>query len=239
LFAALPAAASATPCGFGTLASYMAPGFSCTLASATLSGFTFSSSASGGATALNSNDIYVDPTDYGPADGFSIDWESPSFAGLGSTVWQATAGQQLNFAITYSAADAPGYLLYYYSPIPETRLTGDGTWSEFDSVSSPSVGVVASETGNVCGPLITNCPPNEGGIDLQTVAPYDLADFIFTNSYTLDGGHDGSVTFLDNWTATNEETAAVPEPATLLLFGMGLAVLGMANLRRQKSGNYP
>src|ERR1700722_3021667 len=141
LLAAIPAMASAAPCGFASLSTYMTAGFSCTLASATLSGFTLSSSASGGATALNGNDIYVDPTDYGPADGYEIDWESARTAGLGSTIWQATAGQQLSFTIGYSAAEAPGYLLYYYSPVVESTLAGDGTWSLGNSVSSPSVGI--------------------------------------------------------------------------------------------------
>lgn len=234
LLAAIPALASATPCSFGSLTSYMVPGFSCTLASATLSGFTFSSSATGGATASNGTDIYVDPTDYGPADGYEIDWESPSTAGVGSTTWQAGAGQQLSFTITYSTADAQGYLLSYYSPTPEAVLTGDAAWSEFDSVSSPSVGIVASQTGNGCGPQIANCGSNEEGMNLQTVAPYNLADFTFNDAYTLDGGQDGSVTMSDDQAFTNEETASVPEPATLLLFGAGLLVFGLTNRARLK-----
>jgi hypothetical protein len=243
----------------------MAAGFSCTLAGGTLSGFALSSSARGaGATALTGGDIYVDPFDGGVGDGFILQYESQNYAGLGSGLWTAGSGQQLNFTVSYNIAyvpndypiawlddfilnaspltlDATGNLIFGTGNNP--IVTGDANTTVLDEASNASAGFVNSELLEECGPLVVGCNPNlGGGFNLQPGAVPTLSDLMIESDFTIDGGQSGTANLLGLWTGVveNEVSASsVPEPSTLLLFSPGLAGLSMLIGFRRRSRKRP
>jgi hypothetical protein len=249
LLAGIPAAASATPCEFAPLTTYMAAGYSCTLGGGTLSRFALSSSATGaGATALTASEIYVDPFDGGVGDGWILQYESPSYTGLGTGLWETGPGQQLNFTISYSLAYEPNdYPVAFVDDYPlsasqdllnsgsvnQPFLTGDGEAKVLDEASNAVAGFSNSELLEECGPLVTSCRANGGGaFNLQPGDVPTLSDLFISSEFTIDGGQSGSADVLGLSTAVVENTSTVPEPTTLVLFGMGLVGLGLINRTR-------
>jgi hypothetical protein len=80
-------------CGAGSLATYDASGYQCTLGDYTLLDFTFSSSATGGATLLSDSQITVDPT------GSTPNALSVQFSAAGG--FNAGAGQTAQYIVQY------------------------------------------------------------------------------------------------------------------------------------------
>ncbi len=236
---AFPAIANATPCGLGTLASYMTTGFSCTLGAGTLSNFTLTSTASGGATPLAADDIVIATEDTG-AGLWAFQFETPNFAGLSSEDWVATAGQQIDFTISYELSYGPGtvandrFLNLFADGNQELLgaaatfpvLTGDGlvAVTETQSDTMPEGPISLAQ----CGPLVSSCPGNAGTY-VFSVQPLDssVSDFTISDAFTLDGGQQGSAEMPGLLAFQFEQPATVPEAPALALLGAGLALLGL------------
>jgi hypothetical protein len=72
------------PCVVGTVADYQAAGFQCTMGSYTLEQFTFSDSATGGASLVDPSNISVVPT-FNAATGIAVEFDANFSANVGQT----------------------------------------------------------------------------------------------------------------------------------------------------------
>ena len=103
---------SAAPCMTGTLASYMAmASLGCELGSLTVSGFTYTASAGGGAAEITADQIAVTPL-LPPVGTFGLQFAAP---------WSVEAGQSQGANITYRVTSSAGTL-----PVQQVNLDGAG-----------------------------------------------------------------------------------------------------------------
>ena len=225
--------ASATPVcpSGGSLSTYLASGYSCQLGDDIFSNFSYSSSASGGATAVAASGITVYTE--GPGSDAHFGYSSNGFQFTAS--WDATAGQATDSNIGYTItttghAQLEDFFLGEAGP-PTNAVTPDGA---------------ATVTENGCGPA--PCTPNQfsaevwmyGGPNyIYNFKPTDEVTFPLTDSATMDevinvtGGANGDAHL--NLVNNAFSELIIPEPMSAGFVGAGLALLGICCLRRREA----
>ena len=192
-------------CQTGSLAAYMAPGFSCTLGSLTFSTFFYTGTATN-STPLSASQITVTPT------GTSLLLEGPWSAGLGQST-----DSIINYTVTGSGA----------------VLTGvDISMLGFSIVEGGVISVSSTALGDGTLLALLNYAQS-GGLSTSSSAGFDAVPGLqmTTNiSLTGDNGQADLSYIDDDWTPLS----TTPEAASMLLFGSGLAGVVLL-LRRHRS----
>jgi hypothetical protein len=204
---------SATPCGNGSLASYIALGASgCTIGSNTLFGFQTVSGIAG-ATTIATSALAITP--FGGTTSFGFTATTTQTAGAGSLFESIFTYQISGNSYTGSSIALAG-----------SSETGDGAVTDIQNYCA----------GASFGPDgVTGCAATPGAlVTLDGIQQTDLASFAgvgllsITDDFTLDGGLGGSASggnFTDQFTARS--VSAVPEPFGFSLMGLGLGLLGL------------
>jgi hypothetical protein len=205
----------------GTLSTFLASGYSCQIGDKIFSNFTYVSSAFGGALAV-------------PAAGITVDTVGP--AGTGASVFNNNIGLQFNAgwnALAGQTTDADiGFTV--------TVLGGAISIEDFGlaQVSGVLPNGSATVVENGCGPA--PCTPSElavmtfdyGGSDTQRVADTmfaPLGSVTVSKDISVTGGTTGSA----HLSLVTDTFSQVPEPLSMGLMGGGLALVGLAGLRRR------
>jgi hypothetical protein len=205
----------------GPLSTFLASGYSCQIGDKVFSNFTYTSSAFGGALAV-------------PAAGITVDTIGPHGSGaslIGADIglqfnagWNALAGQTSDSDIGFTVTVLGGAL-----KIEDFGLA---------QVSGVLPNGSASVVENGCGPA--PCTPSElavmtfdsGGSNTQRVS-----DTMFTPRGSVEVSKDISVTGGTSGAAhlslVTDTFSQIPEPMTMGFIGGGLALLGVARLRRR------
>lgn len=217
--------AFATPvCPDGaSLSTFLVAGYSCQVGDKMFSNFSYVSSAFGGALAV-------------PASGVTVDTLGP--AGTGASIFDANIGLQFNSgwnALAGQTTDADiGFTV--------TVLGGALQIEDFGlaQVSGVLPNGSASVVENGCGPA--PCTPSElavmtfdsGGSNTQRVADTmfsPLGSVTVSKDISVTGGTTGSAHL--SLVSDTFSQVVIPEPMTLAFIGGGLALLGVARLRRR------
>jgi hypothetical protein len=216
--------AFATPvCPDGsTLDTFLSSGYSCQVGNLVFSNFTYTSSAFGGALAV-------------PATGVTVDTLGPT--GTGASVLNSSIGLQFNAswsALSNAATDSDiGFTV--------TVVNGGAmTIEDFGlaQVSGVNPNGSASVAENGCGPA--PCTPaalavmtfDFGGSNTQRVNDTmfsPLGSVTVSKDISVNGGTDGSAML----SLVQDTFSQVPEPMSMGLMGGGLALVGLARLRRR------
>jgi hypothetical protein len=205
----------------GTLSTFLTHGYSCQIGDKIFSNFTYVSSAFGGALAV-------------PAAGVTVDTLGPH--GSGASVFNNDIGLQFNAGWNALAGQTTD------SDIGFTVTVLGGAISIEDFGLAQVSGVLpngsASVVENGCGPA--PCTPSElavmtfdyGGSNTQRVA-----DTMFSPRGSVEVSKDISVTGGTTGSAhlslVSDTFSQIPEPMTVGFIGGGLALLGVARLRRR------
>lgn len=194
-------------CGVGTLATYTAGSFSCTIGSLTFSNFSYSSGSFGGAVAI-------------PSAGVSVTPQTGAEAGFQFTApWVASAGQGVDSTITYTVTATGTSITDLLLSMAGFGFTDGGDVSVAETSAAPLISllVFSNSTGTVPSASTTF-----SGVGSLTVTK-DIAV----------AGNGGTA----HLSVVNNEfsTSSVPEPASMLLLGSGL--IGLAGfVRRRRTG---
>lgn len=183
-------------CQTGSLAAYMAPGYSCSAGSLTFSNFSYTGTATNSAP-VSASEITIVPS------GDSLLLEGP---------WSAGAGQSLDSVITYTVA-ATGAVI---SGVDVSMLG-------FNAVEGGLISVSASALGNGTLLALLNYAQS-GGLSTSSTAGFDPVQGaqISTNISVTGNNGQADITYVDNeWIPE----ATTPEVASMLLFGSGLMVV--------------
>jgi MYXO-CTERM domain-containing protein len=207
---------AASTCTSGTLASYLSLGSSgCTIGGETLYNFSILSGQTG-ATELSAASITITPSGgvYSPTLTFTTSQSASTNALLESFFTYDLSGASLvSSAITLSGSSE----------------TGDGGVTEIENFCA---GGMFDSTG------VGNCTGTAGSLltldgaqnsDYSGLGPVSFLNV--TDDFTLSGGTIGSAA---GGTFTNS-FGAVPEPASIMFAGFGLALAAGAGLRRRRS----
>jgi hypothetical protein len=184
----------ASPCIVDTLANYVS-GPGCTIGPQTVAGFSFSSSVTGGATAIADTDITVSPTS-GP-DYFGVIFSSTDFTTSVGTV-------------TYNVG-------FTWDSIPIVGM-GDALDPGNVTVGTGGCEGVAFVGSSCSGTLATVNVSLAQTTDVVTFPQITTLGIL--NSILLDATG-GTATF----TSIENDAYVIPEPASVLLCALGLAIL--------------
>jgi hypothetical protein len=191
----------AGPCGIGTLATYGAMGFSCTIDGLTFSDFSYSTTASGGASTPDATGVGVIPQTGGGEIGF-----------LFQGGWVATPKQTEDSLISYTVTCASG-----------TNCINDLFLQMVGGASSPGAASVAETASNGAG-LFTfaggGTPIFTDSTMFKPVETLSLEKDIVVSGGTGDSGA-AHISAAFNLFST---TSSVPEPA-LAAFCAGMLLL--------------
>jgi hypothetical protein len=203
-----------SPCAAASVAVYDAVGFQCTVGGYTLEDFTFSSSATGGATLLTDSQITVDPT--GSDAGVTVEFSGSFADAVDQTetyIFQYELDPLLPRIGSATASTGPG------DPVMLTgQYCGDGTLNPY----------VAGQPANCSGTATTGIFPANimiTGNDMSASAsfPQVVTDLDSRLILTLDGP--ASVT------SFGSTANIVPEPSTALFLAPGM--LGFLFIRKR------
>ncbi len=215
--------ASAAPvCTSGSLASFIALGSGgCMIGTNTLSGFQ-ALPGLGGATVISPSNITITPIG---------GTTNPGITAM--TNLTATTGQIFDALITYMLSGN----LYTSDSINLTNATASGNGAVTDIQNFCAGGTfgpngVSGCTGTAGSLLVLGGPgTNTNQTNLSPVGKLTI-----THNFTVDSGGNGSAsgaTVTDQFAATS----SIPEPATYVLAGLGLALAAFRKLRSAKFSN--
>jgi hypothetical protein len=212
LIVAIPALGTAAPCLPGSLLGYVGLGAAgCQIGSATFFDFEARSSFFGGS-AIDPSQIEVIPMALalGPRLDFVLTGNAGAGEILGAAIGYSISGPKLSLAILSMAGSGD---------------SGDGVATVIEDVCAGDVFV--SDPSNCLNPpqssILVIHDPLLGYLGPDST-PLPVASFfdVFVD-LTLDGGSAGSASLSGPGTITNQFT--VPEPAAVLLMGLGLMAL--------------
>jgi hypothetical protein len=222
--------ASPLPCVVDSFADYQVQG-QCMLGNYTLNGFTFDSSATGGANLLGASQITVDPTGSTPT-GLSLRFSTPG----GFQVAQSqTAEYIFRFTLDPILPDIGGPVIDLPPDDPVTltgEFCGDGTLYSGPKVQ-PVVCIGSASSGIFPARL------QIAGSSIGASQSYDFPQLVtmVDNRLILDLTGPAHVDYFD-WRAnvTGGGPSSVPEPSTALLLMPALLALPWLRKRRLANG---
>lgn len=137
------------------------------------------------------------------------------------------------------------FTIYDFAGLVEgSVVTPDGNWSAVvQNVGSTPVLVNPIDDPNIPNLVFTyngpTIPAGQIGLGnfmaISTFGEKKEVSFTAETNRTSDGLKDSNITTTDAPTGTEVPPPGVPEPATLLLAGLGLPLLGLAKLRKKKA----
>jgi hypothetical protein len=231
-------ASSAPPCPTTPteLSSYLASGFTCQVGDKIFSNFEYTDSSTGGAIAIGASGVTVETI--GPS-GSGAEVGGANIGLQFNASWSAGPQQSTDADISFAVTVVSG----------SNMLITDTGLAQTSGVTAGN-GSVAKVTEDACAPAIQNgypCSPSfqaaltfdKGSADQQLTTDPALATptgsiFVSKDITVIDSdalGTAGSTAGLSLVSDTFSQTAAVPEPATMLLVGGVLC--GIAVLRRR------
>ena len=223
--------AFAAACTSGSLAGYLAPGFSCTLGTdLTVSNFAYAPDGNGGTPAASN--VSVAPN---PGGGLNQGGVGITFSGL----WSAPSpGAVADSSLTFNAASTDGSNIASTGLTIAASATGSGA---FGSVNETVGGqtVVASTAGSLSAMASTSGTSLDVAKDIEAFAGSGSADLssvtedFMGSSVTPAPPAPVAAAPAPTPSAPAPAPTSVPEPETLPILALGLAVLGLVRgLRR-------
>jgi hypothetical protein len=216
LLLAMSGRALAAPCVPGNLTNYLAVG-SCSIDSATFSAFNLVTPLPSGATPISTDTISVTPFNTASGVGFLFGFDVRADAGI---------LRELLFGYQVSATGLTGAGL----AMTGASATDDGVVTAVQDVcvngtfATPPTGCSGTPRSNLAFQI-------DGDQQLTSALLFPpTALLAIVNDIAVDGGLLGFATLGGTVANAFTVTAAVPEPASLLLFGTGLTML--SRLRR-------
>ena len=214
------AVASASPCATETLADYIALGSAgCTVGPKLLfDNFSFVVlDSSGGAMAVTPNQITVTP---------EVTPGSPYGLNYASTGFKVTAGQSIQYLLSYTISDPPPIIRGFYLHL----FTDPPIFPGLVDISSKECLGAAFSSGMCSGTPLTQDVFTNGHISsLTSFRTFSQIDVLGDETtITLDASKGGTASF-----TSFTESGVVPEPRSALLVGAGLATVLIAITRRK------
>lgn len=207
-------------CTASTLATYITPGFTCSIGGLDYSNFTYVGSSSGSAVTLPAGSVAITPTN-----GTVVGLGSADTGFVLNAAWAVGPGNDLESDVTYTVTCASGAncITDVAVAMGGYGFTNDGVVavSETSALPTFSIGTTASSAGTSALQLINITP----------VSSLTLVKDISVNGHSTGSANVSAIYDLFSSTST---TGTTPEPASMFLLGSGLLALGTF-LRRRKA----